>query len=392
MKKSDLIWAICEIDEDLLRVTEEEPDMKKRTTRPLRMLLVAAIVGALLVGSALAVRYWDELFVKSFGMTDSDKELMDSAFQDVYASATQDGVTCTVTQILGMEHCMMVGLEIKLPDDMEPGSASAEELKAYIGYEPDMPDAPYLDGIILYPVHMEKEELMSEYDDLYERIRLAGDDVSRIGSHLLRNVLSDKLSETSGKGYGSSGSGTINSSYDPETRTLTTLHYVYFSGSMQGKPYTLVVDSLYAPIATEDNASGSKIENLLSSPIVIHFNSEYQSQLRMYDVIREDGTTVGALELSQLSAYLNIPQEQDDPDTPYSSLEEAAQAGEKRLDYVDGVTRIYVQMTDGSEQELKIRSGDSNGAAFYITDEIIDLSQVKGVRLGDYTLTPRSGG
>lgn len=386
MKRSDLIWAICEIDEDLLRVTEEEPVMKKRTTRPLRMLLVAAIVGALLVGSALAVRYWDELFVQSFGMTDLDKELMDSAFQDVYASATQDGVTCTVTQILGMEHCMMVGLEIKLSDDIELGSASAEELKAYFGYEPDMPDAPYLDGIILYPVHMEKEELMSEYNALYERIRLAGDDVSRIGSHLLSNVLSDKIE---GKDYNSSGRGPISSSYDPETRTLTTLQYVYFSGSMQGKPYTLVVDSLYAPVMTGDDAG---IENLLSSPIVIHFNSEYQSQLRMYDVIREDGTTVGALELSPLSAYLSIPQEQDDPDTPYSSLEEAALAGEKRLDYVDGVTRIYVQMTDGSEQELKIRSGDSNGAAFYITDEIIDLSQVKEVRLGDYTLTPQSGG
>lgn len=385
MKKSDLIWAICDIDEDLLRITEEEPDMKKRNIRPLRMLLVAAIVGALLVGSALAVRYWDELFVQSFQMTESDKELMDAAFQDVYATTTQDGISCTVTQILGMEHCMMVGLEIKLSDDIELGSASAEEWKAHFGHEPDMPDAPYLDGIILYPVHMEKEELMSEYNALYERIRLAGDDVSRIGSHLLSNVLSDKIE---GKDYNSSGRGPISSSYDPETRTLTTLQYVYFSGSMQGKPYTLVVDSLYAPVMTGDDAG---IENLLSSPIVIHFNSEYQSQLRMYDVIREDGTTVGALELSPLSAYLSIPQEQDDPDTPYSSLEEAAQAGEKRLDYVDGVTRIYVQMTDGSEQELKIRSGDSNGAAFYITDEIIDLSQVKELRLGDYTLTPQSG-
>ena len=120
MKKSDLIWAICEIDEDLLRLTEENPVMKKRHTRPVRVLLIAAAIAALLAGTVLAyaIRHWDELFVQSFQMEAPEKELLDGALQDVYVRTTQDGVTCTLKQVLGNEHCLVVALEIQLPDTM----------------------------------------------------------------------------------------------------------------------------------------------------------------------------------------------------------------------------------------------------------------------------------
>lgn len=409
MKRSDLIWAICGIDEDLLRVTEEEPDMKKINTRPLRILLIAAIVSALLVGTAVAytVKNWDDLFVRSFNMEESDKEFMNDSLQDVYAQVTQDGIDFTVTQIMGTEHCMIVEVEIKLPDDLELGTTTAEDLKAYfdeIGrnwgsmedegsvvwlldkyfdYDvdrPDFPDAPMIGDITLSPVHMEKEELMERFDKSESSLK---GDTSEFGwLFLFGGLLDDKVREELGDEYLMHGSsGTIKNSYDPETRTLTSLHYVYSNGIMSGMPYTLIVDHVYLEnmkdTLTPRALADSDKENLLSSPVVIHFTADYESQFQIYDVFQSDGTLMGTLELSPVSANVDLML----PDV-------------ERYNYMRNGRQLCVYMTDGREIELKEHGGGygNSVSVFYTSDKIIDLSKVEEVRLGDYVLTPQSGG
>lgn len=404
MKKSDLIWAICEIDEDLLRLTEENPVMKKRHTRPVRVLLIAAAIAALLAGTVLAyaIRHWDELFVESFQMEDSEKELLDGALQDVYAQTTQDGVTCTLKQVLGNERCLVVALEIQLPDTLETGTTSAEELSAlageldlpkdpeesgsldrklsqYFGYDPEQtefPDAPYLGVVGLFPVDMEKDDLLAAAD-----ARCSALDVPEAERSGVRDSIGAVIFDEAMKDYNSFGGGTIRRSYDPETRTLTALDYVESSGSLVNRPYTLVIDQLYLysmlNFISPEDYPGAGGQELLTSPIVLNFTADYQPQSQTYDIL-QDGAVVGTLELSPVSAHLTFPQEPDDPN----------RLAPNRHDYLKDNGNLSVRMTDGQEIELRERSDGFTDVqfAFYIAGEIIDLSQVQEVCLGSYTL------
>lgn len=409
MKRSDLIWAICDIDEDLLRLTEEEPVMTKKHTRPLRIVLIAAAIAALLAGSVLAaytIRHWDELFVQAFQVEDSDKELLDGALQDVYAKTTQDGVTCTVKQLLGTEHCLVVALDIRLPEDVETGTTSAETLKEltrdgdlpweddgygvsvtgrlsrYFGYDADwteFPDAPYPE-IALAPVTVEKEALLSELD----RRRTAMDSTNDMPETLLfSGTFLDGAMAAAGVA-GSFGYGSIRNCYDPETRTLTELLYFHASSSLQDKPFTLVLHHLYlqsmATFFSPDNPAGSAAEDLLTSPIVLNFTANYQPQSQFYDILQE-GTSVGTLELSPVSAHLTFPQEPDDPN----------RLAPNRHDYLKGNDELCIRTADGKKIELNMKSSGFTDvqSAFYIAGDIIDLTQVEEVSLGSFTLIPQ---
>lgn len=415
MKKSDLIWAICDIDEDLLRLTEEESVMTKKHTRPLRIVLIAAAIAALLAGTVLAyaVRHWDELFVSAFQVEDSDKELLDGALQDVYAQTTQDGVTCTVKQLLGNEHCLVVALDLTLPEDLELGNTSAEELNtqaakldlpqgdeygslayqlsAYWGYDPDQtdfPDAPYAEDICIYPVTMEKEDLLAEMEERRAAMDLTGDadgiPEDRLMSNLSGAVLFDRSMEELGEDYGDFSWGTVKRTYDPETRTLSILCYTQSSGSLVNLPYTLVIDHLYmeniANFFSPDNLLGDAGTDLLTSPLLLHFTADYQPQSQIYDIL-QDGTSVGTLELSPISAHLTFPQEPDDPN----------RLAPNRHDYLKGNKELGVRMTDGRKIEFQERGGGFTDVqfAFYIAKNIIDLTQVEEVSLGSYTLIPQ---
>lgn len=416
MKKSDLIWAICDIDEDLLRLTEEEPVMTKKHTRPLRIVLIAAVIAVLLAGTVLAyaIRHWDELFVSAFQVDNSDKELLDSAFQDVYAQTTQDGVTCTVTQLLGTEHCLVAALELKLPENLETGTTSAEELKTltadndlpwqsdedavsasqmlshYFGYDPtwtDFPDAPYAEFISLAPVTMEKADLLAKLDKEYTSTEYTKDIPEELQKDSLVNrILFDQASKELGTGedgWNDYGIEFIKCSYDPETHTLTELLCFNSSLSLPGRSYTLVIPQLYfqsmKTFFSPDNLLGSAGQSLLTSPMVLHFTADYQPQKQSFYNILQNGTTIGSLELSPVSAHLTFPQEPDDPN----------RLAPNRHDYLKNNSDLRIRMADGKEIKLRERSSGfaDDQFAFYLADDIIDLTQVQEVCLGSYTLT-----
>ena len=424
MKKSDLIWAICDIDEDLLRLTEEESAMPKKHTRPLRVFLIAAAVAALLAGTVLAyaIRHWDELFVSAFQVEDSDKELLDGSLQDVYAQTTQDGVTCTITQLLGSEHCLVVALDIQLPEDLEVSTTFAEELNTraeeldlptgadepgspfwqlskYFGYDPnrtDFPDAPYTEDISIFPVTMEKDELLTEIEKRRAAMVRNGDadsiPVDRLTANLSSQILYDRSKEELGEDYNVFGWGAIKRSYDPDAKTLRCLCYTQSTGSLVNQPYTLVIDHLYlenlADFFSPDNLLGDAGVDLLTSPLVLNFTANFTPQSQVYDLL-QDGTPIGTMELSPVSAHLTIPLEPDD--TVYSSLEQAALAP-NRQDYLKGNPQPIVRMHDGREIQLQMNSGGigNEQTAFYIADDIIDLSQVEELLLEGFTPRPQS--
>ena len=406
MKKSDLIWAICDIDEDLLRLTEEESAMPKKHTRPLRVFLIAAVVAALLAGTVLAyaVRHWDELFVSVFQVEDSDKELLDGSLQDVYAQTTQDGVTCTVTQLLGTEHTLVVAVEIKLSEDLEIGTTSAEDLNAlakelelpedpeefgslaqqlaqYFGYDmdrADFPDVPHTEDAALAPVIVEKADLLSEIDQAYEEY--TSDTPECLRATTASTILIDHALDELRCGIGSE---TINS-YDPETKTLKELFFLESDLSLQDRPYTLVIHHLYLQSMADliSRRPGFTGKDLLTSPIVLHFTADYQPQTQTYDIL-QDGASVGTLELSPISAHLTFPQEPDDP----------TRLAPNRHDYLKNNGQLCIRMKDGREIELTERTSGFTDVqfAFYRASDIIDLTQIQEVRLGSYTLAPLAG-
>ena len=109
MKKSDLIWAICDVDEDLLWSLQEEDTMTKKPVRPLRLILIAAAIVAVLAVSAVAVVYhythsadtleeeWNSL--SESPMTEEQKTYVESRSADIGQSVTDQGITVTVDSV-----------------------------------------------------------------------------------------------------------------------------------------------------------------------------------------------------------------------------------------------------------------------------------------------------
>ena len=109
MKRSDLIWAICDVDEDLLDSMQEEIIMTKKPARPLRLILIAAAIVAVLAVSAVAVVYhythsadaleaeWNS--ISEAPMTQEQKNYVETKSADIGESVTDQGITVTVDSV-----------------------------------------------------------------------------------------------------------------------------------------------------------------------------------------------------------------------------------------------------------------------------------------------------
>lgn len=419
MKQSDLIWAMTDIDNELIELAKETP--KKRPLRPaLRIALIAAVMVVLMTGVVFAARNWDTVLTEVFHMGEKEQALMENSMTDVYATATKNGCTYTIKQIMGGQHCMVVSLDVTLPEDMTPPSVPYEELKtlaeqnghdwdsaefflsrAY-GYQPG-DDTIY--GVALknadslIPTVMEEEALFAEAEAfLAEHPGLR--DASTIDpdlhtmSYILYHNAMEEMGGDPGSGEGTSfGSGTLYRRYDPETNTLSLLIYMTTDNeNLQGRACTLLLENLCLLdiaryYAQPEDPSGEDIyplvENLLTEPLIMTFTPDYTPISQYYD-IQKEGVTVGTMELSPFSAYLSFPQEPDDPN----------RLAPNRTDYLkasdDQEVRPEIVLKDGTVIPMNMRSGGFAYAqtAFYITEQIFDLEEVAAIRLLDYTLVP----
>ena len=112
MRNDAIFWALCDMDEDLFLEAKEVPTMNQKTIKPMRIVLIAAAITALLAGAAFAVyqytrsteslaQRWETFGVKE--MRSEQKDYIESKSADIGESVTDQDVTIildSVTAIL----------------------------------------------------------------------------------------------------------------------------------------------------------------------------------------------------------------------------------------------------------------------------------------------------
>lgn len=107
MRKSDLIWALSEVDEDLVLAAKEDIIMTKKHGKALRIGLIAAAIIVLLTGTVIGIYYtrvssalednWNTRAETE--MTQEQKDYVESLSANLGESVTEQGITITVDSV-----------------------------------------------------------------------------------------------------------------------------------------------------------------------------------------------------------------------------------------------------------------------------------------------------
>jgi hypothetical protein len=396
MKRSDLIWAICDIDEDLLTDTPK----KLHRLRSLRAVLIAAAVVLLLCGTAFAafsVVGWDQIFSKALSIPEDSTLSAEESRSDIYVTATENGYTYTVKQVLGSDHDILVALDITLPQEVSVPELSMSELRAEAEENGcDWSEVEYwirsyqnsgTNETILYPIRLSEASIWPVSVDKETLFQggTSGDssDVHRTLYHAALDAFGGDTMTGEGTSF---GHGMLYHSYDPETRTLSVMLFVHSDNELPGSDCTLVLQALElvdleAAYANPDAEIVS--ENLIQEPVVLHFSADYTAQSLGYTIYQED-QEIGTMTLSPFSAFLSFPQEPDDPD----------RIAPNWTDYLKGrdYETITVTLSDGTDVALKMKSSGitTTQDAYYYAERLFSLEDVTEVKLGDYTIVPQT--
>ena len=430
MKELQILDVIGNIADDLVLEAKEASVMKRRFSRSARMAMIAAAIIALMTMTALGVyaaRHWDDVLTNVFHMGQTEQTMMDQSLTDVYASVERNGCIYTIKQVMGDEHCMVVSLDVKLPQDFAAQIVAIDELKALsdengydwegvqnrlnslYGYQEG--DETVICGPhfwkepILFPIELDENGVLDVMNEMIaEHPAFQGEGPQTVLSEenlelmqwaLYRKALADYgADEQSGEGTGFGG-GLFYEYYDPETNTYSVLIFMNTENDIQGRGCTLVLDNLavedvlgyysqpYDPERYENNV----VDNLLTEPLVMNFLADYTPIKRSYDIL-QDGAKIGTMELSPFSAYLSFPLEEDE--TVYSSLEAAANA-ENRKSYLEHSLHAFdITLTDGSVVIMQMQSAGIayEETAFFMADRVIDLNQIESITLKGFTFEP----
>lgn len=124
MRRDNIVWAMTDIADDLIREAKEAPmKHEKRTfSRTARLALIAAVIAALLAisaGAYYAIHNWNSVLERRFQPSEELKEHLDGMVDEPIATATMHGVTLSVEQTItdGSEFYAVVSM--KLPDDFD---------------------------------------------------------------------------------------------------------------------------------------------------------------------------------------------------------------------------------------------------------------------------------
>lgn len=107
MRISDLIWALSEVDEDLVLAAKEDIIMTKKHGKALRIGLIAAAIIVLLTGTVIGIYYtrvsaelednWNSR--TDTAMTGEQKDYVEALSADIGESVTDQGITVTVDSV-----------------------------------------------------------------------------------------------------------------------------------------------------------------------------------------------------------------------------------------------------------------------------------------------------
>ena len=122
--RSNVFWAICEIDEDLILGVEPERTTRRKTRRPVRLVLIAAVVAVLLAGAALAVYQYTRIteslanrweVLGDTEMPEAQKDYIEQKSSGIGTSVTDQSMTITLDSLTATETSIYLLFEIQ-PD------------------------------------------------------------------------------------------------------------------------------------------------------------------------------------------------------------------------------------------------------------------------------------
>lgn len=350
---------------------EPMPQARPAVFRPkgfVRKALLAAVLAAVLtlsVGAAVLV-HWDDIFSDRFGPAGAETPMAEKAFQPVNVSSACDDVTLTIREALVDEKSIYLILDYQLPDTVDRELVeSVEQNHEWQVNSIDLPNISlYLTGDVSW------EDLKAADQDRWADIDWTEQPSAR------ETVSESTLLEAERR---SSGSMRIESQgYDPETNTLTYLYSITAKdGSLDftAQPLTLVVTP---PVLRVDGVDTA----VTGHPALLTFQPEAIGQTQTGS-LRQDSlyaqATLSPFAISVKLGDVSAP-------VPYESIDDLLWA--TALVCRDGTTQPVWELATGLTGSTSISQDDGHGSASFTTQfrELLDVSQVTAVRVGDVTI------
>ena len=356
---------------------EPMPQARPAVFRPkgfVRKALLAAVLAAVLtlsVGAAVLV-HWDDIFSDRFGPAGAETLMAEKAFQPVNVSSVCDDVTVTIREALVDEKSIYLILDYQLPDTVDPETVEM----AYNSREDTQKDDIELPAITYYATDdVAWEDLKAAEQDTWTTLDWT-DPLTRIFYGKPDYGKQESTRNLTGRINGSGGLG--EAGYDPATNTLSYLCYI--TGDDDGldftaQPLTLVVTP---PVLRVDGVDTAVTDH----PALLTFQPEAIGQTQTGS-LRQDSlyaqATLSPFAISVKLGDVSAP-------VPYESIDDLLWA--TALVCRDGTTQPVWELATGLTGSTSISQDDGHGSVSFTTQfqDLLDVSQVTAVRVGDVTI------
>ena len=354
---------------------ERMPQARPAVFRPkgfVRKALLAAVLAAVLtlsVGAAVLV-HWDDIFSDRFGPAGAETLMAEKAFQPVNVSSVCDDVTLTIREALVDEKSIYLILDYQLPDTVDPETVEM----AYNSREDTQKDDIELPAITYYATDdVAWEDLKAAEQDTWTTLDWT-DPLTRIFYGKPDYGKQESTRNLTGRINGSGGLG--EAGYDPATNTLSYLCYI--TGDDDGldftaQPLTLLVTPPVLRVNGVDTA-------VTGHPAILTFQPMAVSQT-LTGSYRHDGFFARAV-LSPMSISVEVT-----GGTSYQDMGELVR--DTSLVLRDGSVLPAADLILGYTGSGGRDTDDSFlFSASFTTQfrELLDVSQVAAVRVGDVTI------
>lgn len=355
---------------------EPEPHLHPAVFRPRgffrKALLVAVVLAAALtlsVGAAVLVN-WDTIFSDRFGPAGVETLMAEKAFQPVNVSSVCDDVTLTIREALVDEKSIYLILDYQLPDTVDPETVEM----AYNSREDTQKDDIELPAITYYATDdVAWEDLKAAEQDTWTTLDWT-DPLTRIFYGKPDYGKQESTRNLTGRINGSGGLG--EAGYDPATNTLSYLCYI--TGDDDGldftaQPLTLLVTPPVLRVNGVDTA-------VTGHPAILTFQPIAVSQT-LTGSYRHDGFFARAV-LSPMSISVEVT-----GGTSYQDMGELVR--DTSLVLRDGSVLPAADLILGYTGSGGRDTDDSFLFSASFTSqfqELLDVSQVTAVRVGDVTI------
>ena len=337
--------------------------------RKAALAAVLAVALTLSVGAAVLV-HWDDIFSDRFGPAGAETLMAEKAFQPVNVSSVCDDVTLTIREALVDEKSIYLILDYQLPDTGDPETVEM----AYNSREDTQKDDIELPAITYYATDdVAWEDLKAAEQDTWTTLDWT-DPLTRIFYGKPDYGKQESTRNLTGRINGSGGLG--EAGYDPATNTLSYLCYI--TGDDDGldftaQPLTLLVTPPVLRVNGVDTA-------VTGHPAILTFQPIAVSQT-LTGSYRHDGFFARAV-LSPMSISVEVT-----GGTSYQDMGELVR--DTSLVLRDGSVLPAADLILGYTGSGGRDTDDSFLFSASFTSqfqELLDVSQVTAVRVGDVTI------